>query len=147
VTDFTRPPHASEHCRHYSYKRPFTLPDSGPCCALGIDLSAPGASFVCMPEKGKIAQACQRREEYTDAERAAWQAAVAASAQRLGKAVQALPRAIPLRSGGVIDCPNCDGKIRYDRWHRGAELRCSTPYCCAAHFSIAAGADWPSLGD
>jgi hypothetical protein len=86
---------------------------------------------------------CLKRENYTDEERATWETAVQARMERLGNAVQALPKAIPLRTGGTIDCPNCTGTIRYDRWHRGAELHCSTEYCCGARFSIAPGADWP----
>jgi hypothetical protein len=94
-----------------------------------------------MPEP---TEPCPKREEYTEAERTAWQAALDAMRARLGAAVSALPRAIPLRTGGEIDCPNCTGKLRYARWHRGAEISCTTPHCCGAHFSIAAGADWPA---
>lgn len=84
------------------------------------------------------------RAEWTDEERATYETWGKASYLRLAAAVRALPRAIPLRTGGTIDCPNCDGKLQYGRWHRGAEIHCSTPFCCSAHFSIAAGADWPS---
>ena len=64
---------------------------------------------------------------------------------RLGAAVKALPRAIPLRTSGTVACPSCDGGvIHYARWHRGAEIACSTPNCCEAHFSIEAGKEWPS---
>jgi hypothetical protein len=90
---------------------------------------------------------CTLREEYTDAERAAWNEAVAASMERLGAAVQALPRAIPLRTTGHIECPNCGGVLMYSRWHRGAEIACSTENCCGARFNIAAGAEWPARQD
>jgi len=89
---------------------------------------------------------CLQREEYTEAERAAWKDAMSAKLERLGKAVQSLPRAIPERTSGSIECPNCGGTLSYARWHRGAEISCSTPFCCAAHFSIAPGAEWPVSG-
>jgi hypothetical protein len=140
MVDFTRPPHASHHCRHYSFNVPITRSDSGPQCARGCSFDEPGSTGRCMPEpKGD----CSERQEYTDAERQAWKAATAASMERLGRALQALPHPIPLRTSGEIDCPNCDGKLQYARWHRGAEIKCTTPFCCGAHFSIAAGADWP----
>lgn len=144
LTKFERPPRATKHCRHYSYERGKNYLDGGPRCAVGIDLSAPGASFVCMPDKAETRCPCPKREEYTEAEREAWQRSVADGMERLGAAVQALPKAIPLRTGGNIECPNCGGSLRYDRWHRGAEIKCSTEGCCGAHFNIAAGADWPA---
>jgi ssDNA-binding Zn-finger/Zn-ribbon topoisomerase 1 len=67
--------------------------------------------------------------------------------ERLGAAVQALPRAIPLRTTGHIECPNCGGVLMYSRWHRGAEIACSTENCCGARFNIAAGAEWPARQD
>ncbi|WP_426162995.1 hypothetical protein [Sandarakinorhabdus sp. DWP1-3-1] len=63
---------------------------------------------------------------------------------RLVAAITALPTAIPLRTGGFVPCPSCDGQVRYDRWHRGASLCCSTEGCCEARFNIAAGAVWPA---
>jgi len=107
-------------------------------------MSEPGSLGRCMPEpRGE----CPKREEYTADERAAWKVARAASMARLANAVQALPRAIPLNTSGEIDCPNCSGKLRYARWHRGAEIACTTPHCCGAHFNIAGGVDWPSRGE
>ncbi|MBB4618993.1 hypothetical protein [Sphingomonas abaci] len=137
---FPRPPKASKHCRHYSYKLPITLPDSGPHCAAGHDMSAPGAAMPCMPEPRG---ACCDRAEYTDQERAAWRAAVEASQSRLAAALRALPSPIPLRTSGTVKCPNCGGALRYARWRRGAEVGCDTDGCCGARFSIAADADWP----
>lgn len=137
MADFTRPPIARQHCRHYSYT---PGPSGGPGCAVGIDLTARPVT-PCMPEPKAP---CPLRAEWTEAERSTWETWAQAARLRLGAAVTALPRAIPLRTGGMIDCPNCDGKLSYGRWCGGAEIRCSTPFCCAAHFSIAAGVDWPS---
>lgn len=140
MTGFARPPKATRHCRHYSYIMPLSAPSSGPNCAAGIDLSGPRATLKCMPDPQ---DECASRAEYTDAERAAWESAKRDSLLRLEKAVQALPRAIPLRTSGRVDCPNCDGKLCYMRWHRGAEISCTTAGCCGARFNIAAGKDWP----
>lgn len=134
--DFTPPPRARFHCKHYSYESGLK---GGPRCA--VNLLVEGAPVLaCMPEPR---EQCPGREDWTDEERAAYAAWGEVRTARLIAAIQALPAAIPLRSGGWIDCPNCDGRIRYDRWHRGAELHCTTPYCCGAHFSIAPGVDWP----
>lgn len=138
---FTLPMKASKHCRHYSYNLRDLGDGRGPRCGLGKDLTDPVATRPCMPEPNA---ACDGREEYTDAERAAWRAAVDARMARLGNAVQALPRAIPLNTQGSIACPNCDGRLHYARWHRGAQIACTTEHCCGAHFSIEAGKDWPA---
>ena len=137
---FVRPLRATHHCRHYSYEPGLK---GGPRCAKGLDpFASPG--FVLRRCCSEPTEVCHARQEYTDAEREAWEVASAAGMDRLGKAVQALPRAIPLRTSGEIVCPNCEGRLRYARWHRGAEIACSTPGCCGAHFNIAAGADWPA---
>lgn len=134
--DFTPPPRARFHCRSYSYAPGLS---GGPHCAAGIDQS--GGVEPCMSEPKGF---CPSRAEWTEDERVAWAAWGKLSMARLIAAVAALPRAIPLRTGGEVDCPNCDGRLRYDRWHRGAEIKCSTPFCCGAHFNIAAGVDWPA---
>lgn len=141
--EFIRPPRATRHCRHYSYET--GIQGRGAMCALGIDLSSPGAWYACSPDpKGE----CAKRENYTDEERASWKVWLDASIERLGKAVLALPAPIPLRTSGKVKCPNCEtGELHYARWHRGAEIQCSTPNCCGpVHFSIAAGTNWPSGG-
>ena len=136
-TTKTRPIRATSHCRHYSYEPGLK---GGPRCARNVDQSA--GVGPCMPEpKGR----CPSREDYTDAERAAWRAEMNASMERLRVAVGALPRAIPLNTQGQIECPNCGAPLHYARWHRGAEIKCETRFCVGpVHFSIAAGADWPS---
>lgn len=63
---------------------------------------------------------------------------------RLRAAVQALPAHIPLVRRGTVTCPSCAGVLHYARWHLGAMIECETRDCCAARFSIAAGADWPA---
>jgi len=141
---FQRPQRATHHCRHYGYETGLT--GRGPLCAAGVDLSAPGASRPCMPEPA-AADYCDKRQDYTTDERATWKAWQAESRERLTKAVQALPAPIPLRTSGAVDCPNCDGgSLHYARWHRGAEIKCTTANCCGAHFSIEAGKDWPQGG-
>lgn len=61
-----KPAKASRHCRHYSYQLGEKL---GPTCAQGCDLNVPGSIRPCMPES---TGPCTLREEYTTAERAAW---------------------------------------------------------------------------
>lgn len=146
MVDFTPPPRARFHCRRYSYSmdglRSVTgvrFP-GGPRCAIGILIPDGGALKTCCPEPS---EACVARAEWTDEERAAYTAWGEESRSRLIAAIMALPAPIPLRSGGWVKCPNCGGQIRYDRWERGAELNCSTPYCCGAHFSIAPDVEWP----
>lgn len=145
---FEPPQRARHHCRHYSYE--LGLHGRGPLCALGLDLSAPAASGACMPlraEGDTYPSPCAKREDWSDEERATWQAWQAASLERVSKAVAALPAPITLRTRGAVDCPNCDGgKLHFARWRRGAEIKCTTPYCCSAHFSIEAGKDWPAGG-
>jgi hypothetical protein len=138
---FNRPLRATEHCRHYSYET--GLYGRGPLCALGVDLSGAGASRRCWPTPEQV---CDKREDYTDDERNIWNAWLYESQERLGRAVQALPAPIPLNTDGWVKCPNCDGgHLHYARWHRGAQINCSTPNCCGpVHFSIASGKDWPT---
>lgn len=139
--DFTPPLRATDHCRHYSYKHGDLMSDRGPQCALGVDLSDPGASRACWsnPE-----EECLFRAEYTDDERAAWEAWTAEAMNRLGVAIDALPAPLKLNARGHIACPNCGGELHYGRWHRGAFVQCNTEHCCAARMNIAAGADWPA---
>lgn len=135
-----RPRKAGHHCRHYGYETAGPG-KSGPRCAIGILGSEPRAHGCCMPQPRTC---CDFREEYTDEERAAWRAWTEESLVRMGKAVAALPPAIPLRSDGAVDCPSCGGRLYYARWEGGALLRCSTPLCVDARFNIAHGAEWPS---
>lgn len=145
VKQFTPPPRATEHCRHYSYSRL-----EGPTCALGFDLSGPGASMKCWPDTPLRSRTavCRSREEYTKAEREAWIAWRAEAMARLDKAFHAVPAPIPMNTRGSTACPNCDGGIlHYSRWRRGAAFRCETANCCEVQFNIADGADWPERGN
>lgn len=138
--DFTPPPRARHHCRFYEYKLGL---EGGPLCAAGLNnADPPGFAFRnCCPEPKEV---CGDREEWTEEERATSAAWGLLRMERHIAALAVLPRPIPMRSGGEVDCPSCDGKIRYDRWYRGASLECSTPYCCGARFSIADPCDWPA---
>ena len=130
-----RPLRATESCRHYGYDN-----GSGPACALGLDLTAPGASRRCWSDD----RTCPSRADYTDEERAAWKTWLGSRLARLRAALGVLPRPIPLRTTGTVPCPSCASVITYSRWERGASVACGTPDCCAAQFNIAAGADWPT---
>lgn len=138
---FTPPLRATGHCRHYSYRHGNVMADRGPQCAVGVDLSAPGASTACWPEPQSQ---CARRQEYTAEERAAWQAWTNEGLQRLQAAIAALPAPIPMNSTGRTICPSCGGDLHYSRWYGGAALQCGTGNCCSARFNIAAGANWPA---
>lgn len=136
----SRPLRAGHHCRHYSYEMA-GLRNSGPRCAIGKLGAEPGAAFCCMPVPRFC---CDFREEYTDQERAAWRAWFEASAQRLSTAVEALPKAIPLRSGGTITCPNCSKEMRFHRWEGGASVVCETAHCVEARFNLSGIGEWPA---
>src|SRR5579872_2345044 len=73
---FQKLPKATQHCRHYSYNVQNVLGGaSGPCCAKGLDLSAPGAAMPCMPKSvapRPLNRICAQREEYTATERDTW---------------------------------------------------------------------------
>lgn len=137
---YPRPMSASDNCRHYSFSRSVDWMERGPRCACGVDISKPGAAKPCFSPP---TSSCSKREEFTDAERAAWQEYIYEGLERLKLAIGALPAALPEGTSGTIICPNCGGTITYARWRRGAELNCDTPNCCGAHLSIEAGAEWP----
>lgn len=140
---FPMPEKAGHHCRHYDYVLGL---EGGPTCAIGIDLTKPGSSRVCMPLKAAEEIRCKGREDYTEAERGAWREATHARTFRTFSAIGALPTPIPLDSTGSVNCPNCDGgTLTYSRWERGASICCSTENCCSATMSIAAGIDWPPV--
>jgi len=141
MTAFQKPVRATHHCRHYSYNLAPAEGPPGPVCAINAcDMSAPGASAPCMPG----AAGCPARADYTEEERAAWQAWTHEYFARLTRAISALPAPIPLRSSGKVGCPNCGGELGYTRWAGGAWVNCSTADCCSGRFSIESGADWPT---
>ena len=130
---FNPPLRATGHCRHYSYMRDRL--DRGPTCALGLDLTGPGASRKCWPVDTSTGAGCgcDRREEYTEAERAAWGDYVAARTARMVLILPAIPGKDEGRGkAGTIPCPACDGGVV--RWSRAASnghlwAACSTPNC------------------
>lgn len=140
----SKPVHASRHCRHYSYERDrrgvlMGGDGGGPLCGLGVDLrSEPGASIPCMPptlpgEKPsfRLCEPCALREDYMDAERAAWAEWRDESVRRSLRIMALIP---PGRSvSGSLACPQCDGgTVRWSRASNGhLHAACSTPDCFA----------------
>jgi hypothetical protein len=100
----------------------------GPTCAAGVDLSSPGASRMCWPDPDRPCSA-DTREEFTEAERAEWEAYAARSMQRTGVVMQAIPR-----DGweGELACPAClVGRVQWARARSNRHLHaaCTTPHC------------------
>jgi hypothetical protein len=130
-----RPLHATFHCRHYDYVGGM---QGGPRCAGGVDLSAPLSTKPCMPRPAP-ADACAKREEYTDAEREAWMIWHERRMEAQAKIMVEIPgssRDRKKRDGwgksGAFGCPACDwGIVRWSRaatnGHLGAA--CNTPGC------------------
>ena len=119
-----KPPHASKHCRNYSYE--LGLRGRGPLCAAGVDLSGPGAARPCMPSPA--GDPCPQRSEFTDAERAAWRAAVDRRLERMAVALSSIPS---IGAVGHVRCAACgEGEIRWSRAPNGhLHASCSTPDC------------------
>ena len=135
-----RPLRATHHCRHYSYSPGLS---GGPCCAAGVDMSAPGSPAPCMPEP-KVS--CDKRENFTDAERATWKEYTDSRLKMLGEAVAAIPAPIPCGTTGECPCPHCDGELRWSRASNGhVWLSCTTPDCVGpVHFNVDRKASWPA---
>lgn len=134
----TKPPIARQHCRHYSFVTPFTLPGSGPNCAAGVNLEGATVSG-CMPG----GTGCPKREDWTDEERAAWEAWAVASRGRTEAAIAALPSLGPLNSR-VVRCPNCEGFLTYTRTARRAYVSCATPDCVRFETALRDASPWPA---
>ena len=88
-----KPVHATKHCRHYSYRNTgiagYRRGDpGGPQCARGCDQS--GGVDKCMPDR-RPESVCGQREEYTDAERAEWNAYVSSSLERMTVIAKHIP--------------------------------------------------------
>lgn len=130
------PLRATYHCRHYSYENTGLAGwragnHGGPACARGVDLrTEPGAALKCMPqESGRSCPPCSLREDFSDAERAAWAAERDASARRIILICAAIPAE---GLDGSLPCPACGGGIVH--WSRAPSNRhlaasCSTPHC------------------
>ena len=139
---FDRPLRATKHCRHYHYVRGFG-PEHGPSCSLGIDLSAPGASFACMPDKQETRQPCPKREDYTEEERQRWGAWRDQSSERMFAAIAALPPTA-IYKASEIDCPSCAGRLRLELTARRGYVECSTPHCAKFEVALKHGVkSWP----
>lgn len=141
--DFTPPPRAQHHCRHYSYVIGKGWPrgeGDGMCCAAGVSMDDGAGSDPCI--SNPIGW-CPRREDWTEAERAKWAKWSKDCRNRLTVAIQALPRQIPINTSSQIPCPSCGANIRYGRWRGGAMIECETPNCCAARVSVDEGLGWP----
>lgn len=133
MTDFPcpvppRPAPAGDHCRHYSFDlQALRSGGAGPCCALGLDLSAPGASTLCMPETHRKG-VCGLRQDHGAEERAAWKAWQQQSIERSLRVLAAIP------SGphGEFPCPACgNGTVRFVKAAVNGHLHaaCSIPHC------------------
>lgn len=135
----SKPLRATNHCRHYSYSPGLS---GGPCCAAGVDMSAPGSSNRCMPNPKAD---CDKREDFTDAERAEWRAYVDGRLVMMAEAVAAIPAPIPCGSTGECQCPHCPGELRWSRASNGhVWLSCTTPDCVGpVHFNIDRKTSWP----
>ena len=137
---FNKPPHATQHCRHYSYKM---APEDtrGPCCAKELDLTAPRAVQACMPKSvapRPLARVCDQREEYTATEREAWKKFQTESMGRLITILAVIPGSVDTRDKeywgktGELVCPACEtGTVRWTRAPNNGHLwaSCSTPNC------------------
>ena len=136
-----RPLRATHHCRHYSYAPGLS---GGPRCAAGVDMSVPGSTRPCMPDANVQ---CAERVEYTEAERAAWEAFKAEGMVRLAKAVEAIPEPISCGGSGSCKCPLCEGgDLQWSRASNGhVWLTCSDRDCIGpVHFNIDRKTVWPA---
>ncbi len=129
---FARPLAASKHCRHYDY-------DDGPKCACDLDMSSPQSHLPCMPEWQQTGKTCDWREEFTDEERAAWQAWRDERAARMIVVMAQLPGSSrdtknkpEWGKSGEFDCTACGtGKVRWSRARSNGHVHaaCTTPGC------------------
>lgn len=143
-----KPPHASKHCRHYSYNLGapglgFRDPDSGPKCAAGILFGAGVGTGPCMPGPVGV---CYSRAEYTAAEHAAWAEWRAGSDARFTAAYKSIaPGSIALNTTTKSQCPNCNGWLTISRASNGhVWIQCATPHCVGPiHLAIDRARAWP----
>lgn len=135
------PPIARQHCRHYSYPLPITCDHPGPQCAVGLDISAPGAANPCMPN----GTGCAKREDWTAAERVASDAWQKERTQRVFAAIADLPP-LKVNQSQQVDCPNCEGKLSASRGKSRVWVSCSTQHCVDFSAQLAASVSvWPEV--
>lgn len=142
-----KPLKATRHCRHYDYVRSPDKEKDGPQCACGIDLrEKPGATQPCMPpnvvfdRNAPQPEPCVWREEFTDAERDAWERYRVESLARAAVVMEKIPGSADRKhrntwgTTGQLDCPACGtGIVRWSRSRVNGHLfaGCSTPNCFA----------------
>jgi hypothetical protein len=129
-----KPPIARQHCRHYSYRKGLDK-SSGPECALGVNLDAPGACLACMPPDSQRGKTCAHREDWTEEERAAWKSWQDQNMLRMLVCLEVIPGASEgTGKSGELPCPACGtGTIRWTRSPGKGHLHagCSTKDCFA----------------
>jgi hypothetical protein len=111
----------------------------GPRCARGVNLSAPTSTKSCMPNPPIAGDVCQLRKEYTDAERATWQAWREHRMEAMAKIMVLIPGSSRDRKKrdhwgktGAFGCPACDwGVVHWGRASVNGHMRavCTTPGC------------------
>lgn len=131
---FDRPRAATHHCRHYSYEPGLA---GGPRCKAGVDLTAPGSTAPCMPDVDM--SACLFRFEYTDDERATWEAWRNERAARTIAIMALIPGSSRDKKNrpewgksGSFPCPACEtGTVQWARARSNGHLHagCSTKFC------------------
>lgn len=118
------------HCRNYDFSVEGLARNTGPRCAVGVDLSADGAAAAAgcwKPAGGR----CALREPYTAQEIADAEAEYEASSQRVAAIMPLIPRT---GDGGEFVCPACKtGMVQWARARSNGHVRaaCTTPNCFA----------------
>jgi len=98
------------HCRHYSYDT--RRAPGGARCAVGCDLTKPGAIRACLPNLKD--SPCSKREEYTSEERDAAVERSNQSVERFAAALQAISEARPQPGQtGEVTCPICKARLKW----------------------------------
>jgi isoaspartyl peptidase/L-asparaginase-like protein (Ntn-hydrolase superfamily) len=93
-------------------------------------MSAPGSALPCMPPDSQRGASCPRREDWSEEERAAWEAWSSHHCERM----LAVFAALPGDNFGKFPCPACGtGTVSYVRSRSNGHLHaaCSTPHCFA----------------
>lgn len=131
-----RPIRATNHCKHYSYELGL---QGGPRCAVGCDLAAGGSTAKCMPEPNCQ---CDKREDYTDAERAAWKEHVAAGLAQGVIRAGGIVEPIPCYTDRSYDCPCGHGQAHVARGAARAYVTCSCGLS-EMQYNIGHNGEWP----
>lgn len=142
----TRPPRARFHCKHYEYETGTLKKAGGPKCGLGIELGKGKSVKKCMPDPKEN---CEKRQDWSDEERKAWDDFVAKRITDLSNALDAIE---PVHVGFMrqIQCPACEGRGKFSvqRVQKSAYANCTNPECIGpAHFNVGHLDPWPVKGD